>query len=115
MEYSITRRTPAWPYAVVFSLVTKYLGAGARQFGFMLRGLVEMEAALAAKNIKFVLLEGKAPPGSAHGPHTTSGGPWKLTYKHDGSRHPSYSLWTYSYDELIEVASLAGLTLGRPG
>lgn len=26
------------PVAVVFSLVTKFLGAGARQFGFMLRG-----------------------------------------------------------------------------
>uniref|UniRef100_A0A7S0SHQ2 Deoxyribodipyrimidine photo-lyase n=1 Tax=Mantoniella antarctica TaxID=81844 RepID=A0A7S0SHQ2_9CHLO len=46
------------PVAVVFSLVTKYLGAGARQFGFMLRGLREMEAALAAKGITFVLLEG---------------------------------------------------------
>lgn len=46
------------PVAVVFSLVTKFLGAGARQFGFMLRGLREMEAALAAKKITFVLLEG---------------------------------------------------------
>ena len=26
------------PVCVVFSLVTKFLGAGARQFGFMLRG-----------------------------------------------------------------------------
>jgi len=63
--YQEDNTVPAWPYAVVFSLVTKFLGAGARQFGFMLRGLVEMEAALAAKNIKFVLLEGKALPGSA--------------------------------------------------
>ena len=35
------------PVVVVFSLVTKFLGAGARQFGFMLRGLKEMDAALA--------------------------------------------------------------------
>ena len=46
------------PVAVVFSLVTSFLGAGARQFCFMLKGLREMEQALLAKNIKFVLLEG---------------------------------------------------------
>ena len=46
------------PVAVVFSLVTKILGAGARQDGFMLRGLREMESTLASKGIKFVLLEG---------------------------------------------------------
>ena len=46
------------PVAVVFSLVSKFLGAGARQFGFMLRGLRKVEASLATKGIKFVLLEG---------------------------------------------------------
>ena len=46
------------PVAVVFSLVTSFLGAGARQFCFMLKGLQEMEKALHAMNIKFVLLEG---------------------------------------------------------
>ena len=46
------------PVVVVFSLVTRFLGAGARQFCFMLKGLREMEQALLAKNIKFVLLEG---------------------------------------------------------
>jgi deoxyribodipyrimidine photo-lyase len=46
------------PVVVVFSLVTKFLGAGARQFGFMLRGLKEMDAALAARGIPFVLLKG---------------------------------------------------------
>ena len=47
------------PVVVVFSLVTRFLGAGARQFCFMLKGLREMEQALLAKNIKFVLLEGE--------------------------------------------------------
>ena len=46
------------PVVVAFSLVTTFLGAGARQFGFMLRGLREMEATLRAKNIEFVLLKG---------------------------------------------------------
>lgn len=46
------------PVVVVFSLVTKFLGAGARQFGFMLRGLKEMDAALAERGIPFVLLKG---------------------------------------------------------
>ena len=32
------------PLAVCFSLVEEYLGAGLRQFGFMLRGLKEVEA-----------------------------------------------------------------------
>jgi len=46
------------PCVVVFSLVTAFLGAGARQFGFMLRGLREMERALAKRGIPFVLLKG---------------------------------------------------------
>ena len=42
---------------VVFNLVTNFLGAGARQFGFMLRGLREMETTLKTKGIEFILLE----------------------------------------------------------
>ena len=37
--------------------VTAYLNAGARQFGFMVRGLQEMEPKLAALNIPFFLLK----------------------------------------------------------
>eukprot|EP00854_Cymbomonas_tetramitiformis_P001002 gene1002-1526_t len=46
------------PLAVVFNLVPKFLGAGARQFGFMLRGIREMAAELEQRGIKFALLEG---------------------------------------------------------
>lgn len=49
------------PLAVAFSLVPAFLGAGARQFGFMLRGLEELEARLAevsAGRVAFFLLEG---------------------------------------------------------
>ena len=38
--------------------VTEYLGAGARQFGFMLRGLKLLEPALKELNIPFFLLKG---------------------------------------------------------
>lgn len=38
--------------------VPAYLHAGARQFGFMLRGLRELEANLQALNIPFYLLKG---------------------------------------------------------
>ena len=38
--------------------VTEYLGAGARQFGFMLRGLKQLEPELAKLNIPFFLLKG---------------------------------------------------------
>ena len=53
-----TAKSTGAPVAVLFSLVTSFLGAGARQFCFMLKGLQEMEKALRAMNIKFVLLEG---------------------------------------------------------
>jgi deoxyribodipyrimidine photo-lyase len=53
-----TAKSTGAPVAVLFSLVTCFLGAGARQFCFMLKGLQEMEKALRAMNIKFVLLEG---------------------------------------------------------
>eukprot|EP00935_MAST-01C_sp_MAST-1C-sp1_P002869 g2869.t1 len=46
--------------AVVFCLVPKFLGATLRQYGFMLKGLREVEAKLQAHNIAFHLLLGDA-------------------------------------------------------
>ncbi|KAL4446362.1 hypothetical protein ABPG77_003169 [Micractinium sp. CCAP 211/92] len=46
------------PVAVAFNLVTEYLHAGARQFGFMVRGLQLMQPKLDALNIPFFLLKG---------------------------------------------------------
>lgn len=46
------------PVAVAFNLVTEYLGAGARQFGFMVRGLQLMAPKLEALGIPFFLLQG---------------------------------------------------------
>jgi deoxyribodipyrimidine photolyase len=46
------------PVAVAFNLVPEYMGAGARQFGFMLRGLQEVAPRLAALGIPFFLLRG---------------------------------------------------------
>ena len=46
------------PVAVAFNLVTSFLGAGARQFGFMLRGLQELQPKLQALGIPFFLLQG---------------------------------------------------------
>jgi len=52
---------PPVPLAVAFNLVPTFLGAGARQFSFMLRGLKELEAKLNAVSkgkVAFFLLEG---------------------------------------------------------
>lgn len=46
--------------AVVFNLVSSFLGAKARHFGFMLRGLKELDATLAQLGIPFFLLKGQA-------------------------------------------------------
>jgi deoxyribodipyrimidine photo-lyase len=46
------------PLAVAFTLVPAFLGAGARQFGFMLRGLRETAATLSASGVPFFLLRG---------------------------------------------------------
>lgn len=46
------------PLAVVFCLVPDFLGATMRQYGFMLKGLQEVEKRLARKNIPFFLLTG---------------------------------------------------------
>ncbi|MBP1682972.1 MAG: phrB [Ignavibacteriaceae bacterium] len=47
------------PLAVVFSLVPDFLEATIRQYGFMLKGLREVEAELRRYNISFFLLKGK--------------------------------------------------------
>jgi deoxyribodipyrimidine photo-lyase len=46
------------PLAVVFCLVPAFLGATTRQYGFMLKGLQEVEQSLSKKNIPFFLLTG---------------------------------------------------------
>jgi deoxyribodipyrimidine photo-lyase len=53
------------PLVVVFCLVPHFLEATIRQYGFMLRGLKELEAGLHKKNIAFVLAEG-APEEQIH-------------------------------------------------
>ncbi len=47
------------PLAVIFCLVPKFLGATLRQYGYMLKGLVEVENLLTRLNIGFYLLTGK--------------------------------------------------------
>ncbi|MDH3268941.1 MAG: deoxyribodipyrimidine photo-lyase, partial [Ignavibacteria bacterium] len=47
------------PLAVIFNLVTDFLEATIRQYGFMLKGLQEVESELLKYNIPFFLLEGK--------------------------------------------------------
>ncbi len=47
------------PIAVAFNLVPAFLGAGARHFGFMLRGLRELHGNLQALDIPFFLLQGE--------------------------------------------------------
>lgn len=46
------------PLGIAFNLVPAFLGAGARQFGFMLRGLAELQGALQGTGIAFFLLRG---------------------------------------------------------
>jgi deoxyribodipyrimidine photo-lyase len=59
-ELALERRAPL---AVVFALKEEFLGAAMRQYGFMLRGLEEVERTLRDKEIPFVLLQGD--PGEA--------------------------------------------------
>ncbi len=47
------------PLTVIFNLVPDFLEATSRQYGFMLKGLKEIEAELARYNIPFFLLKGK--------------------------------------------------------
>ncbi len=46
------------PFAVAFCLVPEFLWATIRQYGFMLKGLKEVEKNLKKKNIPFILLTG---------------------------------------------------------
>jgi deoxyribodipyrimidine photo-lyase len=59
-ELAAKRRSPL---GVVFSLTEDFLGAAIRHYDFMLRGLEEVEKALAKKGIPLVLLRGD--PGDA--------------------------------------------------
>jgi len=47
------------PLIVIFNLVSDFLEATLRQYGFMLKGLKELEIELAKYNIPFILLSGK--------------------------------------------------------
>ena len=47
------------PLSVVFNLVPDFLEATIRQYGFMLKGLREVETELSKYNIPFFLLKGK--------------------------------------------------------
>jgi len=49
------------PLSVVFCLAPKFLDATMRQYGFMLKGLQQVERNLAEKNIPFFLLRGSPP------------------------------------------------------
>lgn len=54
-EMALERRSPL---GVVFSLAEEFLGAAVRQYGFMLRGLQEVERNLLEVGIPFLLLRG---------------------------------------------------------
>ena len=47
------------PLIVIFNLVSDFLGGTLRQYGFMLKGLQEIESELEKYNVPFVLLQGK--------------------------------------------------------
>jgi len=47
------------PLAVIFNLVPNFLEATIRQYGFMLKGLMEIESELTKYNLPFFLLSGK--------------------------------------------------------
>jgi deoxyribodipyrimidine photo-lyase len=55
-EHALQRKSAL---IVVFCLVPEFLNAAIRQYGFMLRGLREVEETLAKKNIPFFLIKGK--------------------------------------------------------
>ncbi len=56
-QIALERKTPL---AVVFCLVPSFLGAAIRQYGFMLKGLEEVEDACTKKNMAFSLLQGQS-------------------------------------------------------
>lgn len=49
------------PLIVFFCLAPAFLGAALRQYGFMLRGLKEVEESLAERSIPFILVKGEPP------------------------------------------------------
>jgi deoxyribodipyrimidine photo-lyase len=53
------------PVMVAFALTDSFPGANLRHYGFMLRGLMEVEQKLAAKNIPFRLITGNPPENIA--------------------------------------------------
>ena len=55
-EEALERKSPL---AVIFCLLPKFLEATIRQYGFMLKGLQEVEARLHEKNIPFYILTGQ--------------------------------------------------------
>jgi len=57
-QLALERRVPL---AVLFSLADSFLGATLRQYGFMLRGLAQVEARLRELNIPLILLQGNPP------------------------------------------------------
>lgn len=54
-----TARKDRAPLSVVFCLVPEFLNAAARQYGFLLKGLEEVEKGLSQRNIAFFLLAGE--------------------------------------------------------
>ncbi len=54
-ELALKQRTPL---VVIFCLVPRFLNATIRQYGFMIKGLQELEKNLKKKNIPFLLLNG---------------------------------------------------------
>ncbi len=60
------------PPVVAFVLADKYPGANARHYGFMLRGLAEVEKKLTEKGIPFRLLSGDPPGAIARLAHSIS-------------------------------------------
>jgi len=55
------------PVVIAFNLLTKFLGAGARQFGFMLRGLRELEASARSRGVTFAMTFGDEPSEAIDG------------------------------------------------
>lgn len=54
-ELALSRKVPL---VVCFNVVPKFLDATIRQYGFMLKGLAEVEKSLAEKHVPFFLLQG---------------------------------------------------------
>ena len=55
-KFAIEKKEPLF---VIFSLTSNFLNAGIRHYGFMLKGLKEVESSLERNNIPFYLLKGE--------------------------------------------------------